>query len=41
MIEEHGYRAAGVEIKRMEGVRSLMDVFKNLPYRRTGGDVKI
>lgn len=41
MIEEHGYRAAGVEIKRMEGVRSLMDVFKNLPYRRTGVDVKI
>lgn len=41
IIETHGYRAADVEIERLEGVRSLMDVFKNLPYRRTGVDVKI
>ena len=30
-----------VEVQRMDHVRSLMDVFKNLPYRRTGVDVKI
>ena len=30
-----------VEVSGLDHVRSLMDVFKNLPYRRTGVDVKI
>ena len=41
IMEEHGYRAAEVEVGRLDHIRSLMDVFKNLPYRRTGVDVKI
>ena len=41
IMEEHGYRAAGIEVERMDHVRSLMEVFKNLPFKRTGVDVKI
>lgn len=41
IIENHGYHAADVHIDRLEKTRSLMDVFKTLPYRRTGVDVKI
>ena len=41
IMEEHGYKAAGIEVERMDHVRSLMEVFKNLPFKRTGVDVKI
>ena len=41
IMEEYGYHAAEVEVSGLDHVRSLMDVFKNLPYRRTGVDVKI
>lgn len=41
IMEEHGYRAAGIEVEPMDHVRSLMEVFKNLPFKRTGVDVKI
>lgn len=41
IMEEHGYRAADIEVERMDHVRSLMEVFKNLPFKRTGVDVKI
>lgn len=36
-----GYRFADIQVARMERPRSLMDVFKTLPHRRTGIDVKI
>lgn len=29
------------KVEKLEHIRSLMDVFKTLPYRRTGVDVKI
>ena len=41
IMESHGYRVVSVESKEMEHVRSLMDVFENLPYKRTGIDVKV
>ncbi len=41
IMEMNGYRGAQVEVERLEHMRSLMEVFKNLPYRRTGVDVKI
>lgn len=41
IIESHGYRVVSVESRQMDHVRSLMDVFENLPYKRTGIDVKI
>ncbi|MFR6347985.1 MAG: antitoxin, partial [Enterocloster aldenensis] len=41
IMEEHGYRAMDIEVERMDHVRSLMEVFKNLPFKRTGVDVKI
>lgn len=41
IIKEHGYRTAEVTIDRLDQNRSLMDVFKTLPYRRTGVDVKV
>ena len=41
IMEEHGYKASGIEVERMDHVRSLMEVFKNLPFKRTGVDVKI
>lgn len=41
IVEEHGYRVLEIKVDKMERVRSLMDVFKGLPYRRTGVDVKI
>ncbi|MCI8649693.1 MAG: antitoxin [Anaerotruncus sp.] len=36
-----GYRFGDVMVDRLERPRSLMDVFRSLPYRRTGVDVKI
>lgn len=41
IIREHGYRSHEVRIEKLEKLRSLMDVFKTLPYKRTGVDVKI
>jgi len=41
IIEAHGYHVAEAEVGRMDHVRSLMEVFENLPYKRTGIDVKI
>ena len=32
-MEEHGYKASGIEVERMDHVRSLMEVFKNLPFK--------
>ncbi len=39
--DQTDYRIGEVRIDRLERPRSLMDVFKSLPYRRTGVDVKI
>ena len=36
-----GYRFGEVRVDRLDRPRSLMDVFKSLPYKRTGVDVKI
>lgn len=36
-----GYRLLGLSVDKLEKHRSLMDVFKTLPHRRTGIDVKI
>lgn len=41
IMESHGYRVVSVESRQMDHVRSLMDVFENLPYKRTGIDVKV
>ncbi|WP_394912089.1 antitoxin [uncultured Robinsoniella sp.] len=41
IAKEHGYQMEEINIDKMEKVRSLMDVFKDLPYKRTGVDVKI
>jgi len=35
------YRVGKTELKSHEKTRSLMDVFKNLPYKRVGVDVRI
>lgn len=36
-----GYRIGEIRVNRLERPRSLMDVFRSLPYKRTGVDVKI
>ena len=36
-----GYEFGQVRVERLEHQRSLMDVFRSLPYKRTGVDVKI
>lgn len=36
-----GYRFGEIKIDRLDRPRSLMDVFKSLPYKRTGVDVKV
>ena len=36
-----GYRFGEIRVDRLDRPRSLMDVFKSLPYKRTGVDVKI
>lgn len=36
-----GYRFGEIKVDRLDRPRSLMDVFKSLPYKRTGVDVKI
>lgn len=35
------YKLGGFRVERLERTRSLMDVFKSLPYKRTGVNVKI
>ncbi len=41
LIARCGYRAQEVAISKLERPRSLMDVFKSLPHKRTGIDVKV
>ena len=41
LIAQCGYRSQSVNIDKLERPRSLMDVFKSLPHRRTGIDVKV
>jgi len=41
IISSSSYRLEAVEIGPLERPRSLMDVFKTLPYKRTGIDVRI
>ncbi|MEG0304709.1 MAG: antitoxin [Oscillospiraceae bacterium] len=41
MIATTGYTLKETNIGKLERQRSLMDVFKTLPYKRTGIDVKI
>ena len=41
LIQEKGYRLSELRIDKLDKTRSLMDVFKSLPYKRTGVDVKI
>ena len=36
-----GYRFGEVRVDKLEKARSLMDVFKSLPYKRTGVNVRI
>lgn len=36
-----GYHIGEIRVERLERPRSLMDVFRSLPYKRTGVDVKI
>lgn len=36
-----GYKFGEIQVERLERSRSLMDVFKSLPYKRTGVDVRI
>lgn len=40
-IASTGYRVVGCKVDILQRQRSLMDVFKSLPYRRTGINVKV
>lgn len=40
-ISATGYRLLSLSVDKLEKHRSLMDVFKTLPHRRTGVDVKV
>lgn len=40
-IEGSAYRFGTIKIDKLERPRSLMDVFKSLPYKRTGVNVKV
>ncbi len=40
-ISATGYRLLNMSVDKLEKHRSLMDVFKTLPHKRTGVDVKI
>ena len=40
-IQHTGYHFGEMRVDRLERSRSLMDVFRSLPYKRTGVDVKI
>lgn len=41
IVEQSPYQMGNVSIEKLGNPRSLMDVFKSLPYRRTGVDVKV
>ncbi|WOC31295.1 MULTISPECIES: antitoxin [Caproicibacterium] len=41
ILRPTSYYAGNIQIKELKSSRSLMQVFKTLPYRRTGVDVKI
>lgn len=41
IIQEKGYHLSDMKVEKLDKNRSLMDVFKTLPYKRTGVDVKI
>jgi len=40
-VANSSYRVGDIRIDKLEHTRSLMDVFKSLPYKRTGVNVKI
>ena len=40
-IDSTGYRLLGFSVDKLVRQRSLMDVFKTLPHKRTGVDVKV
>ena len=40
-VAQTGYRMEKLNLQPLERTRSLMEVFKSLPYKRTGVDVKI
>ncbi|MBE6722220.1 MAG: antitoxin [Ruminococcaceae bacterium] len=41
ILKPTSYYAGAIQVKELQNPRSLMQVFKTLPYRRTGVDVKI
>lgn len=41
LLNSMGYKSGDVRVADLERDRSLMEVFRSLPYRRTGVDVKI
>ena len=41
LMAELGYRPGELRLETLEHSRSLMEVFKSLPYRRVGMDVKV
>jgi len=41
ILSQTGYRVGKTALRSTERTRSLMDVFKSLPYKRVGVDVKI
>ena len=41
VLEQTPYQAGNLQVQELKQPRSLMQVFKTLPYRRTGVDVKI
>jgi hypothetical protein len=41
VLDQTPYRVGTIRIEKLERPRSLMQVFRTLPYRRTGVDVKI
>lgn len=41
ILSETEYRAGKASVRALQKTRSLMDVFKSLPYKRVGVDVKI
>ena len=41
VLEQTPYQAGNIQVQELKQPRSLMQVFKTLPYRRTGVDVKI
>ncbi|MPN25020.1 hypothetical protein SDC9_172427 [bioreactor metagenome] len=40
-VGQTGYHFGEINVQRLERPRSLMDVFRSLPYKRTGVDVTV